>query len=84
MKNIFRIILFLILIAPLANPFEKGDANTIYFPKFSNKENYDNSIIRQFKFMNFKSDLNRHYEELIKTTNLVKSKCKKINKFYNL
>ena len=85
-KNFLKefLILFLILIAPLANPFEKGDANIIYSSKFSNKETYDNSIIRQFKFMNFKSDLNRHYEELIKITNLVKSKCEKINKFYNL
>ena len=68
--------------APLANPFEKGEANRIYFSKFYSN-NHNNLTIKQFKFMNFRDDVYLHYEELLKNINLVKSNCKQINKFYN-
>ena len=84
-KNFLKelIILFLVLMAPLANPFEKGEANRIYFSKFYSN-NHNNLTIKQFKFMNFRDDVYLHYEELLKNINLVKSNCKQINKFYNL
>ena len=79
------IILFLILIAPLANPFEKNDANKIYLTKSIANDNYNNlDNISHFKHMRFNKEVNFHFNELLNIVNLVELKCKEVSKFYNL
>ena len=78
------IILFLILLAPLANPFEKGDANKLYLTKSKANNNNTNFDISHFKYMRFNEDINVHFSELLNIVNLVELKCNEVSKFYNL
>ena len=85
-KNFLKqlIILFLILLAPLSNPFEKGDANKIYLSTSLAKNNYNNLDIVHFKHMRFTEDVNIHFNKLLNIVNSVDLRCKNVSKFYNL
>ena len=85
-KNFLKefIILFLILLAPLANPFEKGDANKIYLTKSISNNSNNNFDISHFKYMKFNEDVNVHFSELLNIVNLIELKCNEVSKFYNL
>ena len=78
------IILFLILLAPLANPFAKSEANLIFSYLSTKEQSYKNADYIYFKKMKYEKDVWNHLEKLNNIAFNIKKNCKKIENFYNL
>tara|TARA_B100001250_G_C19576896_1_gene690193 strand:- start:154 stop:822 length:669 start_codon:yes stop_codon:yes gene_type:complete len=78
------IILFLILLAPLSNPFEKSEANLIFSYSSTKKQSYENLDYTYFKKMKYEKEVWDHFEKLNNISMNIKKNCKDIDNYYNL
>ena len=78
------IILFLILLAPFANPFSKSEANLIFSYLSTKEQSYKNADYIYFKKMKYEKDVWNHLEKLNNIAFNIKKNCKKIENYYNL
>ncbi len=78
------ILLFIIILAPFSNPFEKGEANKNYLNRSVMENSFSNPVSSHFKYMRFDKDVWHHFDKTFEVIDLVKKECKNVKKFYNL
>lgn len=78
------LLLFLIFITPLSNPFEKGQTNKNYLREYKFDNAISNPDFKHFRFMRFDANVWKHLNFVTDLATKVKNKCNSINSFYNL
>ena len=82
LKNL--LLLLLIFLVPLSNPFEKGESNSTYINKSIKDKSLISKNIPHFKNMRYPKEVWHHYQDVLNIINEIKINCSEINNFYNL
>ena len=82
LKNL--LLLLVIFLVPLSNPFEKGESNSTYSNKSVKDKSLINKNIPHFKNMRYPKEVWHHYQGILNISNEIKINCPEINNFYNL